>query len=175
MARRYGGARARFISSGRKTFWLGGIFSQSQRVGSLSASVMTTLNAGALALRPFTIVRTRGYIHITSDQVAASEDYSGVYAHSVVSVVAAGVGATAVPTPVTNSDGTFHVYEPFASDFQIQSAVGFEDASGLHIPFDSRAMRKVEEGEDLISVVESSTVSTGFLITAFARTLIKLH
>ena len=56
----------------RQTLWLSGL-----TVGSTltpdGATLLTTLNAAALALRPFTIVRTRGIVVIGTDNTAGSE------------------------------------------------------------------------------------------------------
>jgi len=57
--------------------------------------------------------------------------------------------------------------------FQFGTAVGFETLSGNAV--DSKAMRKVEEGQDFILVVETpATVSSARIQTA-DRFLVKLH
>ena len=62
-----------FSKQGRKTFWFGGVFTRST-LGSASSKQLTqSLNAGALALRPFTIVRTRGVWQTGTDQQSADE------------------------------------------------------------------------------------------------------
>jgi len=58
--------------------------------------------------------------------------------------------------------------------FTFGSAVGFVN-DGVGKEIDSKAMRKVEEGQDLIGVVESSSVSQGVIASVYIRTLIKLH
>ena len=40
---------------------------------------------------------------------------------------------------------------------------------------DSRAMRKVEDGQDVIGVVESGLQTNGLNINVFMRLLVKLH
>ena len=158
----------------RETLWLGGSFVRSTLVGAASALV-TSLNAAALAQRPFTIVRTRGFLHYRSDQEVASENYSGSYGAAVVSDQAVAIGVTAIPTPVTDSESDlWHLYEAFGKRFALGSGVAFTDV-GDRIEIDSKAMRKVEEGQDIVDVVEGSGLSTGIIVLSFNRTLIKLH
>ena len=40
---------------------------------------------------------------------------------------------------------------------------------------DSKSMRKVEEGQDLIEVIENSAISNGAQVITYTRVLIKLH
>ena len=69
----------------RETIWFGAqAFTQTLGVPTTTALVQS-LNALALALRPFTIVRTRGSVLVNSDQNAASEDYGASFGEAVVS------------------------------------------------------------------------------------------
>ena len=100
----------------RKTFWLAGVFAQTTRAAASSAAILTNLNAAALALRPFIVVRVRGVYAAVSDQVVTSEDYSGVLGHIVVSDQAVAIGVTAILTPTTDSGSGYHVYQPFMGE-----------------------------------------------------------
>ncbi len=177
MARSHRGFRQRMVASGRKTFWFSGTEVRTTLASASSVAIQTSLNAGALALRPFTIVRTRGYIAVRSDQSAAAEDQNWGYGQIVVSDEAVGVGVSAVPTPDAQSGSSWIVYERGAGRFLFISGIGVDPRQMIDgtYRFDSKAMRKVEEGQDLISVVEASALSDGFVITSFSRTLIKLH
>jgi len=161
----------------RETSWLAGLFQETTIAAASTATIITTLNAAALALRPFTIVRTRGVVGIRSDQISASESYSAIYAQLVVSEQAAAVGVTAIPTPVTeNGSDYFYVMETLFGAVQFLSAVGaFINGSETDRVFDSRAMRKVEDGMDIVTVVETTAASNGAIVKTFQRTLIKLH
>jgi len=55
-----------------------------------------------LDLIPFTIVRTRGLVHIRSDQAAASEDQNGAFGMGIVNDVAGALGITALLGPATD-------------------------------------------------------------------------
>ena len=175
MARRFS-SRARLVSAGRKTFWLGGVVTKTLLSSASQAALLTTLNAAALALRPFTIVRTRGWWSFLTDNVTASEDQVAHYGEIVVSDQAVAIGVTAVPTPATDNQSGFHVYDSAAQSSSLLSSVGLNpDMQPHRYQFDSKAMRKVEEGQDLISVVETDALSLGLSVFTFSRTLIKLH
>jgi len=140
-----------------------------------TASLVGTLNAAALALRPFTIVRTRGRLHVRSDQISASEGYDISYGIVVVKDTATAIGITAVPTPVTDSSSDWLLYEQLASRFDFVTSAGFQSDGGVSKDFDSKAMRKVDLGDDVAIVMESSSVGTGQVVWDSLRMLIKLH
>ena len=48
-------------------------------------TIIASLNAAALALRPFTIVRSRFLLSVISDQITASENYVGALGMAIVS------------------------------------------------------------------------------------------
>ena len=141
-----------------------------------SAAIVTVLNAAALALRPFTVVRTRGIMHLRSDQSAASENYIASLGFAVVSEQAADIGITAVPTPETDrGSDLWFVFESLAGRFEVTTDIGRVE-QGIWRDVDSRAMRKVEDGQDLVQVVENSALSAaGSTMTTGFRQLVKLH
>ena len=175
MARRFSNLRSNMVRAGRKTFWLSGTAGSTAVAGASTAVITTSLNAAALALRPFTIVRTRGYFSIVTDQASASENQFGHFGAIVVSDQAVTVGVTAVPTPATDSQSSWYVYEATADRFFFHTSAAQNIHTVRMTEIDSKAMRKVEEGQDIITVVESAAVSDGFLAFDFTRTLIKLH
>ena len=158
----------------RKSVWLQIDHSQSQLVGDNSVGIINSLNAAALALLPFTVVRTRGLLTMVSDQIVGSETPAASFGIAVVSDQAVAIGVTAVPTPVTDrASDLFFVYEDMASDYQFQSAVGFGNTS-VQYRVDSKAMRKVDIGQNVVVVIESDTAA-GSLVTFVGRMLVKLH
>ena len=175
MARRHG-LRSRMVASGRKTFWLGGSVAETTLTTANSAAIITSLNAAALALRPFTVIRSRGYWSMESDQNAASESQQAHIGAIVVSDQAVAIGVTAVPTPVTDNQSSWIFFEGNSQRYQVVSAIG---SIANKVPWinriDSKSMRKVEEGQDLIIVAENSGTGDGATIVSFVRTLIKLH
>ena len=97
------------------------------------------------------------------------------YGHAVVSEPAVAIGVTAVPTPVTDDvSDLWFVYESLMNDFLVTTDVG-RLLAGVQLRFDSKAMRKVEDGEQMISVLENDGASDGSTTLTHFRQLIKLH
>ena len=172
MARRFTRGRGR-LGSTRATSW--GIIGPFSQLLNNAAVVITSLNAEFLAKRPFTIVRTHMVVRISSDQLAADEPQLGAIGCCVVSEQASAIGVTAVPTPVTDGDSDlWYVHQPLLSGFDFGSAIGFDSSAGEVYTIDSKAMRKVNDDEQVLTVVEqTSAVSEGVSITGFGRFLIK--
>jgi len=154
--------------------WLGlGGQTSSQLVAANTVVLLTTLNAAALALRPFTVMRTRARILWRSDQVAADEQPFGAYGRMVVSDQASAVGVTAVPDPVVNGDAPWYVWESVLADLTLASAIGFTTQVKIY-EIDSKAMRKVGNNEDLVSVITNTSSAHGAEVIVIGRTLIKV-
>ncbi len=157
----------------RESVWIGGTDVRTAIATATTASLVTSLNAAALALRPFTVVRTRGFMYLMSDQAAAAEFQTVAVGMAVVSDQAVAIGVTALPTPVTDSaSDLWYLYEWLAGN-----ATDLTDLAigGQFKEIDSRAMRKVEDGQDVVMLVESGAQTNGMNIHTFQRTLIKLH
>ena len=169
--------RAPFRNAGarRQSLWIGGNSFSTVMAAASTPVLIASLNAAALALRPFTIVRTRGMLNLRSDQTGALEAYEAAYGHIVVSDQAVNTGIGVIPTPVQEDASDFHVYERRASQFTFISGVGIDSVSGLSWGFDSKAMRKVDNGEDVAIVCETSPISLGAMLISHFRMLVKLH
>ena len=178
MARRSPTGRFPALRQGqrRETLWVGGIDTQATIAAGANPLLIGSFNAAALALRPFTIVRTRGLISLASDQVAASEIQHAAFGIAIVSDQASAIGVTAIPTPRTDSaSDLWFVYEWLFNEFVLGDSTGFQEGGVKTKEIDSKAMRKVEDGEDLVAVVEGGLVGLGFDFGSFFRVLIKLH
>jgi len=144
-----------------------------------SAALILSLSAAGLALRPFTVIRTRLHFSVRSDQSAASENFDAAIGCAVVSDQAAAIGITAVPTPFTDlGSDLWFVHQIIDGHFLFISGVGVEGNSnsptgGMDV--DSKAMRKVNGDQDLVTVIENSGLSSGTQVYAAGRQLIKLH
>ncbi len=155
----------------RKSAWIG-----FQHVGatlsSASSTLIFSLNAAALALRPFTIVRTHFSFFVNSDQAAANEQQAIFWGAAVVSDQAVSVGITAVPTPNTDLPSSLF----FALKLMYANAVNLTDQTkaGAYFELDSKAMRKVDVGSDIIVVVENP-LATGVVIQQAGRMLVKTN
>ncbi len=162
-------------SSKRQSLWIGFTPTQTTITAGSGATLTHVLNAAALALEPFTVVRVRGEAYVHSDQIANTEHQSVGWAMAVVSQQASTIGITAVPTPFTDiSSDLFFAYQPLINSFDVASSIGIMQ-TGTRYQIDSRAMRKVDEGSDVISVLETSGVSQGVIVDLWFRILVKLH
>ncbi len=112
-----------------------------------------------------TVRRTRGRFNFASDQAAAMEEISGAWGMIVVTDAAAAIGVTAIPGPVTDSaDGGWFVWEPFGAVLGNAAAAAGNAASTLApIMYDSKAMRKIQDGFQVAVVVENASASTGLV------------
>ena len=155
----------------RQTAWIG-FTPATNTIATAVKVVLGTLNAAALALRPFTLIRTHIGLYLRSDQAAADELQSGAFGVCIVNDDAAAVGITAVPGPVSDiGSDLWAVHQMLMGD-----AVSLTDrtVSGRFFDVDSKGMRKVGIGQD-IAIVAENAVATGFDLTAGGRFLVKLH
>ncbi len=132
-----------------------------------------SLNAAALALRPFTVVRTHFDLYIISDQDAADEDQMGAFGIAVVSDQAVAVGVTAVPTPVTDmGSDLWFVHQIVLSAVKVAGTdLAFK---GEKYSVDSKAMRKCSIGQDIVVVSEFDASGAGFRLLMGGRMLVKI-
>jgi len=109
-----------------------------------------------------TIRRTRGYVSISGDQTGALEVMTGAFGAVVVSDLAIAAGAASIPGPVTDaSDDGWFVWRPF-SVRQDTSAVRL--GSQEVFDFDSKGMRRIEEGFGVAFMAENASPTFGYEI-----------
>ncbi len=161
--------------SRRETSWIA--IGASSTALTSAAALVASLNAAALALRPFTVVRTYLEVQYRSDQSGASESSLGAIAMAVVSDQATAVGVTAVPTPTTEiGSDLFYLHQVCMTSVTNFTSAGFEGSSfGTHYSIDSKAMRKVNNDSDVILVAEVDASQEGATIDMMGRMLIKEH
>ena len=136
-----------------------------------TAALVATFTTAELALRPFTIVRTHLELWLRSDQAAAIERQHCGIGLAVVSDQAIAVGVTAVPTPVTEAASNLWFLHQFMS--AAESNLTDRTRNGTFRTVDSKAMRKVEVGQDLAVVVEGGVIGSGMVVGMALRMLIK--
>ena len=137
-------------------------------------TIMFALTAAELALRPFTIVRTHLELALRSDQNSVAEVQAVALGAAVVSDQAVAVGVTAVPTPDTDmgSDLWFLHQILFGDEVSLSNLTKPQSTASL----DSKAMRKVDIGQDVVVVAEMiAAVSSGVTFTVGGRMLIKVN
>ncbi len=161
----------------RETLWVKIAETSTALAGAGSGVLFGGYSADVLALRPFTIIRTRLLFHVASDQVAATEDRLTAIGMAIVTDQALAAGIASVPTPMVDaaSDAWF-LWAASAGHFVLGTAVGFLEAGGPAQQVDSKAMRKVEDGLDIATVIENgSSPFLGTFVIKGGRQLIKLH
>jgi len=152
----------------RSTEW--GVFSPTGFTNiPAGASVLVGSFSGATlaSVVPGTIVRVRGSLLWQSDQVAADEDQIGAVGLSVVSENArvAGIASVPQPTPVGWGDDKF-----FMTLAMQNSGIGGIAAGRQHIQqqdFDSKAMRKLNDGDGIAIVASNWGAHGANLVFAF--------
>jgi len=157
----------------RSSVWLGFNLASTSLVGS-SKQQLLVLNASALALRPFTVVRTHLLLRFESDQAAVSETPRGAVAGIVIDEIASAAGAASMPGPGTVTDADWFFYQVVTVHFQFLSSIGFQGDSGVQYNVNSKAMRKVDVDQDLVIMSEMLGAS-GAILAIGGRILVKLH
>ena len=168
---RRSGSRVIQRSNRRKTFWLASAV-VTARTALPQASVV--LDQSFSFIEPHTIVRTRGSIWWGSDQEGSDEEPFGALGMAVVRTQAAAIGITALPTPGTDADSdSFFLYQPL-----LQSVVAAGTPATVafnamaRFDFDSKAMRKVNDGDTVAIVLENSSAADGAVYLLNFRMLI---
>ena len=140
----------------------------------IGGTIIFALNAAALAMRPFTIIRSRFELFVFSDQSAAIEPQVGAFGIAVVSDQAVAAGVAAVPTPVTDmGSDLWFVHQNYSGR---ESSTVDVSEPGNRISIDSKAMRKVDIGQDIVVVAENDTnVGAGQILFSAGRMLIKVN
>ena len=169
--------RSRFVRPPPRTkMWIGSGVGSTTVTGAVDA-LISSLLAGALALRPFTILRTRMHLQYTTDQKAADEFPIGSYGELVVTETAAAVGISAIPSPSGISgdpEADWYVWQALSTAIIFGSGVAFDANAGSHFDIDSKAMRKVGPDDDVVAVY-SNEGAAGIRLVTNGRQLIQLH
>jgi len=165
----------RQFSSGprRMTQWAGSVDSTTSQTLAAGASVLDqSLSQATLGqLVPATVVRTRGNLWITSDQTSANEQGFGALGMAVVTEQARVAGVGSIPTPITNeANEQWFVWESFLGYF----ATG-QGETWQRYQFDSKAQRKVQEGDAIVVTLENASALFGLEYIIKFRMLLKLH
>ena len=174
MARRL---RGNFKGSRRETSWfeIDGLTTVFTATG---GTLLESLTTEEKRRRPFTIVRTHLEVLIRSDQLAADELQVGAIGMAVVSEQASAIGVSAVPTPATDAaSDLWFLHQFLMSDFTFVTGTGFDASGGRTYSIDSKVMRKVDDGQDIVIVgeLDSAAASDGFQMVIGGRILIKDH
>ena len=135
----------------RKTDWIGWPDAQFTAI----AGNTNVLLSSVTFTQPETIVRTRGLISITGQAGSADLNIVGALGCTIVSDQAFAAGAASIPGPWTDSDydGWF-VLQPFVLKLDVTTDIGRLIFDKDYM-IDSKAQRKVTDGETVVTMVES--------------------
>jgi len=166
------------IRSKRMTSW--GVGPQSLEV-LLTASAKQLWTAAVVLVRDtkVTIVRIRGMVHIMQTNATSIGDgFSGALGIGVMSGDAFNAGVASLPGPVTDSEWDGWMWHSFF-DVRQRTAIeadGVNSGSGdVRIEIDTKAMRKFEDTEALVGVIEVTEQGTATAeFWADSRILLKL-
>ncbi len=159
--------------SRRATQWIGS--ADSNNKASLAAGD-TVLDQTFAFAEPATIIRVRGSLWVGSDQAAVTEEPFGALGFTIASDAAAAVGVGSVETPIVDeASDNWYVWMPFLSSVNFVSAVGTEFNYMARHDFDSKAMRKVDDGDTNCVVLENASAGDGLVYILKFRMLVKLH
>ena len=125
-----------------------------------------------------TLVRTRGMLTLfISSGDAIASGYSGAFGIGICTAAAFAIGVTAVPTPIAErvAGGVNWIFwEAFSCKVAAANEFGTE-ASVVRIPVDSKAMRKLDEGDTIYAAIEATEVVNAVMQIHFdSRLLVKL-
>ena len=171
--RSFGSSR---VSQRRKTVWLASLDTTTITTLAAATSVLDQAFNGSqiTSLGPLTIVRTIGTLWVKTDQVAATEIPFGALGMSVVSEQARVAGIASIPTPITDeASDLFFTYVPWAASMLLADATGMIDGMSTY-QFDSRAQRKVQDGEAIVVTLENASSVHGVGYVLKYRMLVKL-
>ncbi len=160
----------------RETLWADFTGTSTIISGPSGSALLNVTGAPLLDIRPWTVVRVRGAYHLESDQSGAAESQGCALGMAIVSDQAVAIGITALPTPVVNKGSDlFFMYTALLTANDAGSFGGVGQTAFME--YDSRAMRKVEDGSQLVLTLDSeiSGLSDGIVVRHVGRLLIKLH
>ncbi len=169
MARRHNNVR--FARGRSKKAWFG-----SSDVGNAIAGGGTKVLLGSISLSNTnideTLLRTVGMISVRTDQIVASEVQQGAFGMIVVTDLAVAAGAASIPGPLTDigDDGWF-VHVPFLNRFEFVTGAGFDANTAVNKEFDFKSKRRLEEGQSMAIMVETTAGSGGINFLTIFRIL----
>ena len=161
----------RQISNSQLTGEVDGLVTSSAAIVKAAYNFFFQLTANAA-----TLVRTRGELSVRVAAAAAGNSITrGAMGMIVASTDAATIGVTAVPGPLSDATNDWFVWVPFTL-MHDSVLTEFDSKFVATVPFDSRGMRKMKNGEAVVIVLEvESDLSGSAIDSAFvARVQTKL-
>ncbi len=159
----------------RQVTWIGPADQGVVAVASGASAILAFFAPGDVSMVKPTIVRTRGILDVQLQTYAADLTIGGAFGLCVVSDEAVVAGAASIPRPFDDAgwDGWF-VWQAFSGHFDVTTDVGRVglDGGSRQYEIDSKSMRKVNDNETVVLMVESQTGAIN--VVSHIRQLFKL-
>ncbi len=125
---------------------------------------------------PATVVRVRGELYTRSDQSAANESAFGAMGFAVVTESARVAGVGSLPSPITDeTDDIWFVYQTWLAGNSGPSTGALFGQPWYRQTFESKAMRKLQDGEAIVVMMENADGAGQADFIIKFRLLFKLH
>jgi len=170
LARTFAGQRS---STRRKTEWIAAEAPWATKITN-TITVLFSFSQAVLAdLVPFTIVRTVGMFGMAPDEdFILDQDVFGAVGLMVVREGNRAAGSVSLPGPIINiGDDGWWLHMPFMHFVESINTA----SQGIMQPFESRAMRKVEDGDAIVGMIQLDSTSDNAEVAFMVRILCKLH
>ncbi len=126
-------------------------------VASGASVIIASFDPAANFLLKPTIVRSRGEVTIRPQTFGADLSIGGALGICVVSDEALAAGTAAIPRPFDDADwGGWMVWQSFFYNLEFSDTTGLRQVDKSW-QVDSKAMRKVSDGESVVLMCESQT------------------
>ncbi len=162
-------------STRRKTEWISGTTDFLDLTASEKKRNLSFSQAALVDLVPFTIIRTVGVIVIAADlNFITNQLFVGAFGGCIANDQARAIGVTALPGPFSEAgDDVWFQHQFFG--MQIDDRADSDLVNSQTIVIDSKAQRKVEDGQAIQFLTEGGGEADGFDISTMLRILVKLH
>ena len=170
----------RSTSSRRKTIWVEGPGAAAGTATAISSSSAAVLGSGfSVVNEAVTIVRMRGLLSVSLGLATSPQDgFWGAVGIGITTIQAfSDIGITALPHPIDEIDWEGWLWHSF---YSLQSGVASSSSNPgpkdvLRIPVDSKAMRKLEDGNVVFAAHQAVEIGTSTAVMKFGtRMLLKL-
>ncbi len=129
-------------------------------VANIAVSTKTLIASFTATGAGQTLKRTRGLVSWGTDQQASPEQPLGAFGMCVVSEEAFAAGAASIPGPFTDdASDLWVVHQYMFHGFGFATNVGFQPADTTMYNIDSKAMRKINEDERLVVMIENGNAT----------------
>jgi len=165
-------------SQRRKTAWGFGPDSTGQTISASGKQFLTT-SVALSGQQEATIVRIRGFLELLLITSGGAEGgFQGAFGIALTTTEAVAAGVASVPGPVTDAEWDGWIVHRFFSIHTVTATIADGvNAAGVRAAYeiDSKAMRKMNDGQALFAVMESTEVPSSSLRMHFdSRVLLML-